>query len=145
MKLEIIKSIILEIPFVKQLNKIEQREFSIVGNVEISFEELENSLTFDFKIDQEYPLKSYESESIKFWNEELVAYNHVMQSGNICIHTSHSTNIKEKLRIDFNALKEWVIKYYINKDLDLNYEHIVVNESPINDKYYSFIFTETDM
>lgn len=41
-------------------------------------------------------------------------------------------------------MKSWIIKYYINKDIDNKYEHIVINESFINDKYYSYIFTECD-
>ncbi|MCO5259727.1 MAG: ThiF family adenylyltransferase [Crocinitomicaceae bacterium] len=142
MDFELINSTIAAIPFVKKINSIERREFSIVGNVEILLEELGTPLTFDFQINSEYPLKSYDSESINFSNKELVSYNHVMQNGSICIHTSHSTSITEKLRIDFNALKDWIIKYVVNKDEDLNYEHIVVTESPINDTYYSFMFTE---
>lgn len=141
MNFDLINSTISKIPFVKKINNIEQREFSIVGNVEILLGELEDSLTFDFQINLEYPLKSYDSESINFSNKDLVSYNHVMQNGNICIHTSHSTSITEKLKIDFNALRAWIIKYMVNKDEDLNYEHIVVLESPVNDIYHSFMFT----
>ncbi len=142
MNFDLINSTISKIPFVKKINNIEQREFSIVGNVEILLEELQDSLSFDFQINLEYPLKSYDSESINFSNKDLVSYNHVMQNGNICIHTSHSISITEKLKIDFNALKDWIIKYIVNQDEDLNYEHIVAAESPINDISYSFIFTE---
>lgn len=144
MNFDLINSTISEIPFVKKINRMEQREFSIVGNVEISFEELDAPLTFDFQINLEYPLKSYDSESINFSNKDLVSYNHVMQNGNICIHTSHSTSITEKLKIDFNALRDWIIKYIVNNDRDSNYEHIVVAESAINDISYSFIFTECE-
>lgn len=142
MDFELINSTISKIPFVKAIKSIEQREFHIAGNVEILLEETDVPLSFDFRINSEYPLKSYDSESISFSNKELVSYKHVMQNGNVCVHTSHSTNIVEKLIIDFNALKDWIIKYYVNKDKDLNYEHIVINETPINDTYYSFIFTE---
>lgn len=143
MRFETIKSTIQEIPFVNKINKIEQKEFSIIGNVEILFEELSEPLSFDFNIEKEYPLKSYNIESIKFSNIELLPYSHVMQNGNICIHTSHSTRIEEKIRIDFNSLKDWIIKYYINKEKDNNYEHILVEESEINNIKYSFIFTDT--
>lgn len=142
MRLEIIKSTIQEIPFVSKINKIEQWEFSIIGNIEVSFKELCEPLNFDFKIEKEYPLKSYGSESITFSNIELLPYNHVMQNGNICIHTSHSTKIEEKIKIDFSSLKDWILKYYINKEQDNNYEHIVVKESEINNHKYSFIFTD---
>ncbi|WP_332028014.1 ThiF family adenylyltransferase [Kaistella sp.] len=142
MRFEIIKSTIQKIPFVNKINKIEQREFSIIGTVEILFEDLSESIDFDFKIEKEYPLKSYNSESITFSNIDLLPYNHVMQSGNICIHTSHSTSIEEKLKIDFNSLKAWIIKYYLRKEQDNNYEHIAVEESEISNHKYSFIFTE---
>lgn len=142
MRFEIIKSTIQKIPFVNKINKIEQREFSIIGNVEIFFEDLSEPIDFDFKIENEYPLKSYNSESITFSNIDLLPYSHVMQSGNICIHTSHSTSIEEKLKIDFNALKAWILKYYINKEQDDNYEHILVNESELDQRKYSFIFTD---
>lgn len=142
MRFEIIKSTIQKIPFVNKINKIEQREFSIIGNVEILFEELSEPIDFDFKIEKEYPLKSYNSESITFSNIDLLPYSHVMQSGNICIHTSHSTSIEEKLKIDFNSLKAWIIKYYLNKEQDNNYEHIAVEESEISNHKYSFIFTD---
>lgn len=142
MRFEIIKSTIQKIPFVNKINKIEQREFSIIGNVEIFFEDLSEPIDFDFKIEKEYPLKSYNSESITFSNIDLLPYSHVMQSGNICIHTSHSTSIEEKLKIDFNSLKDWIVKYYINKEQDNNYEHLIVEESEISNHKYSFIFTD---
>lgn len=142
MKFDIIKSTIQKIPFVNKINQIEQREFSIIGNIEIYFEELSEPINFDFKIENEYPLKSYNSESITFSNIALLDYSHVMQSGNICIHTSHSTRIEEKIRIDFESLKDWILKYYINKEKDNNYEHILVDESELNYHKYSFIFTD---
>lgn len=142
MRFEIIKSTIQKIPLVNKINKIEQREFSIIGNVEILFEDLSEPIDFDFKIEKEYPLKSYNSESITFSNIDLLPYSHVMQSGNICIHTSHSTSIEEKLKIDFNSLKDWIVKYYINNEQDNNYEHLIVEESEISNHKYSFIFTD---
>lgn len=144
MRFEIIKSKIQKIPFVNKLNKIEQREFSIIGNVEILFKDLSEPIEFDFKIEKEYPLKSYNSESITFSNINLLPYSHVMQSGNICIHTSHSTSIEEKIKIDFNSLKAWIIKYYLKKEQDNNYEHIAVEESEISNHKYSFIFTDVN-
>lgn len=141
MKFEIIKSTIQEIPFVNKINKIEQKEFSIIGNITVILDELSESLNFDFKIDNEYPLKSYGSESITFSNLELLSYSHVMQNGNICIHTSHSTKIEDKIKIDFNSLKDWILKYYIHQEHDNNYEHILVEESEINNYKYSFTFT----
>jgi hypothetical protein len=143
LRLEKIKSTISEIPFVSKINRIEQGELFVSGNIEIAFEELENPLFFDFLITQEYPLKTYSSESITFFNADLIQYNHVMANGNICIHTAHSEDLENKIWIDFNALKAWIIKYYINKEKDQKYEHLVVQDSAVNGDKYSFTFTST--
>lgn len=143
-RFEKIRSTILEIPFVSKINNIELGEFLIMGNIEISFLELEAPLLFDFVITPEYPLKTHDSESITFFNPELIQYSHVMQNGNICIHTAHSENVEEKIWIDFHSLKDWIQKYFINKEKDLKYEHLVVNDQSLNGSRYSFAFTETD-
>lgn len=143
-RFEKIRSTILEIPFVSKINNIELGEFLITGNIEISFPELEAPLLFDFVITPEYPLKTHDSESITFFNPELIQYSHVMQNGNICIHTAHSENVEEKIWIDFHSLKDWIQKYFINKEKDLKYEHLVVNDLSLNGSRYSFAFTETD-
>lgn len=137
-----IKNIISEISFVEKIYFIEQRESYITGKVKIAFDGLAEFLDFDFRIAPQYPLRTYDSESITFINKELIAFNHVMKGGDICIHTSHSTNLKEKLIIDFNSLKDWIVKYYINREKDIKYEHIVINGSPVNDTYYAYLFTE---
>lgn len=143
-EIEAIRRIVTKIPFVKQIYEIEQEEFYVKGKVEIAFDELDGSLDFDFEIAPQYPFKTYDSESITFRNKNLIPFNHVMDAGNICIHTSHSTDLEQKLFIDFNSLKEWIIKYYINKNKDSNYEHIIVSENLINDKYFAYSFTECE-
>lgn len=144
-----IRDTIQSLSFVENLNEIKQVEYGkvvyIEGNVSINFDELNEVLAFDFKISPVYPFKSYEIESITFCNKELIPFNHVMECGNICIHTSHNTNLLDKLIIDFNSLKNWIIHYYINKQVDLKYEHIIVNYSSIKGSYFSFFFNETDI
>lgn len=139
-----VKASILNIPFVKQIYTIEQGKYFIQGKVEIAFEELDGTLDFEFEIAPQYPLKTYDLESITFRNRELVQYSHVMKAGNICIHTSHSTNIEEKINIDFTSLKEWIVRYYINQNKDVEYEHIIVNESFINEQNYAYYFTDCE-
>ena len=143
-KIDIVKNTISELHFVKQLYFIKQSEAWIVGKVEIAFEGLKNPLDFEFKISFQYPLKSCDAETIIFINKDLVAYNHVMSDGSICMHTSHNINYKEKLIIDFDSLKNWIIKYYLNKENDKNYEHIVINSSSIDDKHYAYFFTNCE-
>lgn len=138
-----IRSCILAIPFVNEIYFLIYENLSIKGKIEISFEGLE-SLDFEVYINPPYPFRWHDSETISFINKELIEYNHVMANGAICIHTSHSPIIEKKLQIDFNSLKNWIDKYYIKSVSDENYEHIIVPETTIGDKYYSYMFAETD-
>lgn len=142
--ISVVKGVISKIPYIKKFISFEEHNLFLYGKIEILFEGLEKPLDFEFQISPQYPLKSYDSESIKFINKNLLEYNHVMADGSICIHTSYNTNISQKLLIDFNSLKSWIKKYYINNDEDSKYEHIIVNTNLINDKYYSYIFTDVD-
>lgn len=137
-----IGDLISKIPFVSKLYEIRAEELSLKGRIQIKYAELPNGLDFDFTIFQSYPLKIQDSESIKFNSKALVSYNHVMAWGDICIHTSHNPKLEEKLLIDFNSLKNWIDKYYLGAESDLNYEHIAVNAVDIGEKYYSYFFTE---
>lgn len=137
-----IGDLISKIPFVSKLYEIRAEELSLKGRVQIKYAELPNGLDFDFTIFQSYPLKIQDSESIKFNSKALVSYNHVMAWGDICIHTSHNPKLEEKLLIDFNSLKNWIDKYYLGAENDLNYEHIAVNAVVVGYKYYSYFFTE---
>ncbi len=140
-----INSIIEQIPYVELVNKFVQNGHLGKGIVLISnIEGLEKSLEFEVEIHSQYPLKHHDTETIRFINKDLLEYNHVMENGSICIHTLHSPNLEKKLIYDFNSLKNWIIKYYINKDKDVHYEHILINENVIDNIYYSFQFTEVD-
>jgi len=144
MKIDVINKTISEISFVKELIEIKENNRIIIGKVSIFFEGLKDILIFDFEIYPQYPFKTYDSESIKFYNNDLREYNHVMGDGSICIHTTHNTKLREKIKIDFNSLKRWIEVYYINKGKDNKYEHIIVNEQLINNNYYSYLFTDLD-
>ncbi len=143
--LDKINEIVDKIPYVKLTEKIKQKEVLAEGKVLISdLDGLETPLEFDIMIYPQYPLKNHESESIKFINKELIEYNHVMGDGSICIHTLHSPKLKSKLYSDFNSLRNWIKRYYINKDRDSHYEHIIINPEPFYDLYYSYQFTDLD-
>ena len=141
---KIIEKVIASIPFVQELLFIEEKDFFIRGEVKISYEKLKDPLKFKFRISPQYPLKSYKSETIKFINESLMMYNHVMGDGSICIHTSNNPDLTQKLLIDFHSLKDWIDTYYLNHHKDKNYEHIILTPNLVNDKYYSFLFTDVD-
>jgi len=140
-----IESIIKSISFVKNLEIFESQDSFISGSVQINYEGIDSVLEFQFMIFSPYPLKCFDSESIKFVNKELVEYCHVMQDGTICIHTTPSKKIEEKLLIDFVSLKNWIEKYYINKSSDIHYEHIIVPEISVPDENTcTYMFTQTD-
>ncbi|WP_315823499.1 ThiF family adenylyltransferase [Paraflavitalea speifideaquila] len=50
----------------------------------------------------------------------------------------------EKIALDLNGLKHWITKYYINQEIDANYEHIIVNHNAIDGENRIFIFTDVD-
>lgn len=140
--IEKIKEIITKIPFVNHIYEIEEINLFINGKIKVIFEGLENPLDFTFEISPQYPLKYHDTESIKFYNSDLLQYNHVMEDGSICIHNSHCLDFEKKILLDFESLKNWIEKYYINKENDTNYEHVIVNTDLIDNKYYSYIFTD---
>lgn len=143
LSVEEIHEYISQIPFVKRID-LDRRDYLVCGKVEIDFDELEEPLEFEIEIYPQYPLQSYGSETIKFINKDLLDFNHVMENGSICIHTAHDLSLKKKLEKDFSSLKNWILKYFVDKAGDSNYEHILVPEKSRNDSYDAFLFTEID-
>ncbi|MEH6763835.1 MAG: ThiF family adenylyltransferase [Aequorivita antarctica] len=143
-RVSIIEKQISEIPFVEEIYEIKQEELNVTGKVRIAFPELPEPLDFKFEITPSYPLKNYDSESITFKNPDLVELKHVMGNGAICIHTSHNINLRKKLIIDFISLRNWIEKYYINKDDDTHYEHLIYKEKVVKDIYHSYVFTDVN-
>lgn len=119
-------------------------DFNIVGKIKVSIDESDETLIFDFKIYPEYPFKRLDTESITFFNTDLLEYGHVMGNGSICIHTSHNIDLKKKIEIDINSLKRWIVKYYLNKENDNHYEHIILQPKEFNNAHFSYLFTEVD-
>ena len=143
--IEEIKNIVSTIPFIDVLEDFNQSETFLKGKVSVkNLKGLNENLTFEVQIFPHYPLKSHDSEGIKFINKDLIPYNHVMGDGSICIHTLHSPKLKQKLLADFESLKVWIEKYYIHKDKDSHYEHIIIDEQPFDEIYYSYQFTDVD-
>lgn len=140
----IINKVVSDIDHIELVGSIHGDTLFVSFTINVTHKELEKPLVFDVKIYSPYPFQNRDSESIKFYNINLISYNHVMEDGGICIHTSNNPNLKQKLTADFNSLKHWIEKYYINKEEDHNYEHILVPESRYNDEYYSFFFTNVD-
>lgn len=101
-------------------------------------------LPFDIRIFPQYPFQLQETETIKFINKDLMKYDHVMGDGAICVHTFHNPKIAEKLQIDFSALKQWIRKYYINKESDNHYEHLITPQVAYKGANLHFLFTDVN-
>jgi len=143
--IEEINKIVSTIPFIDVLEDFKQAGIFLEARISVkNLKGLNENLNFDIQIFPQYPLKSHDSEALKFINRDLISYNHVMGDGSICIHTLHSPKLKQKLLADFESLKAWIEKYYINKNNDSHYEHIIINEQPFDDIYYSYQFTKVD-
>lgn len=139
-----INTVIESIPDVKLIKPFEQGKFDIEGCISVFVEGLEQALNFDVSISPQYPFKSHDTETIKFSNDDLLEYKHIMGNGSICIHTAHSPVLSEKLGYDIASVKTWIKKYYINKDTDTHYEHLIVSEKAFNGNYFAFFFNEVE-
>lgn len=139
-----INTVIEDIPDVKLIKPFEQAEFNIKGQVSVFVEELEQALVFDVSIYPQYPFKYHDSETIKFSNKNLLNYKHVMDNGEICIHTAHSPVLSEKLNYDITSVKSWIRKYYISKDSDTHYEHLIIPQKTFKDSHFAFFFNEVE-
>lgn len=129
---------------VKLIKPFEQGKFDIEGCISVFVDGLEQPLNFDVSISPQYPFKSHDTETIKFSNDDLLEYKHIMGNGSICIHTAHSPLLSEKLGYDIASLKAWIKKYYINKDTDTHYEHLIVSEKVFKSNHFAFFFNEVE-
>lgn len=140
-KTELINQFLGNVPGVKITTVFTVGELDIAGSITIDFDGGE--LPFDIKINFQYPFRCRETETIRFFNKNLIEYDHVMKDGHVCIHTLHSPDLKTKLSYDINSLKEWIDRYYLKKKGDLHYEHIIVPICKYKNYLYTFLFTET--
>lgn len=114
----------------------------IEGSITICIEP-STILEFEVFITPFYPFQHENQESIFFKNKDLVRFGHVMSDGTICIHTSHSVNLEEKLSHDLNSLRLWIEKYYKMTTAN-RYEHISVPLTLIDNQYYSLCFNNVE-
>jgi len=133
---------ISKIEGVRILKDFEPDGFIIKGIVSIVVETV--TLNFNVEIFNNYPFQFHDSECIRFLNSDLLEYNHVNQDGSICVHTYQCIDLEKKLELDFSSLKHWILKYYINKEKDNHYEHIIIPFEAFEDSYEIFLFTEVD-
>jgi hypothetical protein len=139
-----INTVVESIPDVKIVKPFEQSKIDIEGCITVFVEGLEQPLEFNVTIHPQYPFKSHETETIKFSNDDLIEHKHIMQNGAICIHTAHTPVLSQKLIYDIESVKAWIKKYYINKDSDTHYEHLIVPQKAFNENHFAYFFNEVD-
>lgn len=139
-----INTVIKGIPDVKIVKPFEQSKIDIEGCITVLVDGLEQPLEFNVTIHPQYPFKSHETETIKFSNEDLIEHKHIMQNGSICIHTAHTPVLSQKLIYDIESVKAWIKKYYVNKDSDNHYEHLIVPQKAFKENHFAYFFNEVD-
>ena len=113
------------------------------GRIAVATSQNNADLEWDVHISPTYPFKAMGREPIHFQNKNLLDYPHIMQGGNLCMHPAEYENAESQFENDLKQLKEWVEKYYVRKQNDAHYEHLVVNHYLIRKRYYTFCFSET--
>lgn len=116
---------------------------SLTGRIAVDTGLEDAALEWKVEISPSYPFKAMGIEPIRFVNKSLLDYSHIMQGGNLCMHPAEYENAENQLVNDLEQLKEWVDKYYIKGEKDEHYEHLVVNHYPIQERYCTFCFAET--
>lgn len=114
----------------------------IQGTISISLDS--KTLSFGVTVLPHYPFQFHEMETIRFMNPALLDYPHVNRDGSICVHTPHNVDLRSKIYYDVSSLKQWMLKYYVNKEADNHYDHILISESTINKRKQCYLFTDTD-
>jgi hypothetical protein len=102
-----------------------ENALTITGRVALTVKE--HRIEFAVSIYPQYPLQFHDMETIRFVNRDLLDYDHVNGDGSFCVHTFHSPVMERKIQLDFNSMKHWITRYFINKEKDVHYEHIVVS------------------
>lgn len=86
---------------------------SLKGRIAVATGQNNADLEWDVEISPTYPFKTMGRESIYFQNKNLLDYPHIMQGGNLCMHSAEYDNTERQFVNDLKQLKEWVKKYYV--------------------------------
>lgn len=113
------------------------------GKIELETKGKEEHLEWEVLIAPTYPFRTLNTEPITFRNILLLDYPHIMEEGNLCMHPAIYEKAEEQFAHDLAQLKEWVERYYVNREKDEHYDHLVVNHSPIREAYFTYCFTDT--
>ena len=88
---------------------------SLKGRIAVATGQNNTNVEWDVEISPTYPFKTMGRESIYFQNKNLLDYPHIMQGGNLCMHSAEYDNTERQFVNDLKQLKEWVEKYYVKE------------------------------
>lgn len=128
-----IQQILYHLPF-----QVEGSSFRMAGNelfFTLTFNIESRIIKFDVRITPLYPFHFMGQEGISFFNLDLKEFAHIMEQGNICMHSISNPDAESKFHEDIIQLYDWIIKYLIHKENDSHYEDIVVNDRKIGNCY----------
>lgn len=115
----------------------------LCGRIMVKLGDDGKALEWKVTITPSYPFKVMGRESIRFINNELIDYPHIMEDGSLCMHPAEYDNAEDQLVHDLEQLKEWVDKYYMKGKKDGHYEHLALSLNPIRNQYFTYCFSET--
>lgn len=139
---EAILNILAELDFASLNGDLVWDAKSVEFSLLIDTKEGEPPLSWKVVIVAPYPMKVNGHETITFINKDLLSFSHIMEEGNLCLHTVDELTAEAQFKQDLIQLKSWVDKYYVNKEVDSHYENLVVNSTSVDGVEYHFLFTE---
>lgn len=139
---EAILNILAELDFASLNGDLVWDAKSVEFSLLIDTKEGEPPLSWKVVIVAPYPMKVNGHETITFINKDLLSFSHIMEEGNLCLHTVDELTAEAQFKQDLIQLKSWVDKYYVNKEIDAHYENLVVNSTSVDRVEYHFLFTE---
>ncbi len=139
---EAILNILAELDFASLNGDLVWDAKSVKFSLLIDTREGESPLSWEVVIVAPYPMKVNGHETVTFTNKDLLSFPHIMEEGNLCLHTVDELTAEKQFRQDLIQLKLWVDKYYVNKEMDAHYETLVVNPTNVEGVEYHFLFTE---
>lgn len=136
--------ILWSFPYISKVTDKGGTEVSWVFELLFSIEGVELPFLMHVKRDMS-PMKCGDTSPLLFVNKDLLAYPHIMQEGNLCLHTQDCVIWEDRIRVEVEAVCEWIERYYIGGEKDEHYEDLVVNDVLINGRKVQFYYSQTNV
>ena len=105
------------------VKSFEHTTLGYIGKIRVNTEGVK--LDFDTTVPQCFPFNNNQT-CIRFVNRALIGYSHINLDGSVCLHSLSSEHINTRLNEEFNLLKLWIKKYYIDNEQDKPYQYLQI-------------------